>query len=326
LISLLNSLSIQIDNLIRSRKSNLHQGVRSVTSTEPECAEVMQINTYHLSEVERSRRLANRLCLYCGNPGHIRNNCPVRSRPENPCSVSDDNPLYQADMCVTVPISLQVNHQQFATHALLDSGAAGNFMSQKFVQQNHIPVITCPSSLTVEAIDGCPLGTGNVKAITKPLTMQIGLFHTEIIQFHILPTTTSSVILGLPWLRTHNPQIFWREGQITHWNEQCQSNCICMSHTSPLPVRVIHTKASEVTSETSPAINIPDEYQDLAVAFSKVRASQLPPHRPYDCAIDLLPGTTPPKGRIFPLSQPESESMKKYIEEELAKGFIRPST
>ncbi len=33
-----------------------------------------------------------------------------------------------------------------------------------------------------------------------------------------------------------------------------------------------------------------------------------------------------PKGRIFPLSQPESESMKTYIKEELAKGFIRPST
>ena len=39
-----------------------------------------------------------------------------------------------------------------------------------------------------------------------------------------------------------------------------------------------------------------------------------------------MPGTTPPKGRIFPLSQPESAAMKAYIEEELAKGFIRPST
>ncbi len=39
-----------------------------------------------------------------------------------------------------------------------------------------------------------------------------------------------------------------------------------------------------------------------------------------------MPGTSLPKGRIFPLSQPESEAMKKYIEEELAKGFIRPSS
>ncbi len=33
----------------------------------------------------------------------------------------------------------------------------------------------------------------------------------------------------------------------------------------------------------------------------------------------------PMRGRVFPLSQPESEAMKAYIEEELAKGFIRPS-
>ncbi len=39
-----------------------------------------------------------------------------------------------------------------------------------------------------------------------------------------------------------------------------------------------------------------------------------------------MPGTSLPKGRIFPLSQPDSEAMKKYIEEELAKGFIRPSS
>ncbi len=36
--------------------------------------------------------------------------------------------------------------------------------------------------------------------------------------------------------------------------------------------------------------------------FSKSRAASLPPHRPYDCAIDLLPGTTPPKGKLYSLS------------------------
>ncbi len=43
------------------------------------------------------------------------------------------------------------------------------------------------------------------------------------------------------------------------------------------------------------------------------RASSLPPHRPYDCAIDLLPGTSPPKGRLYSLSRPEREAMERYI-------------
>ena len=33
-----------------------------------------------LSEEEKQRRRANRLCLYCGGPGHIAVNCPHRPR------------------------------------------------------------------------------------------------------------------------------------------------------------------------------------------------------------------------------------------------------
>ena len=33
-----------------------------------------------LSEEEKQRRRTNRLCLYCGGPGHIAINCPHRPR------------------------------------------------------------------------------------------------------------------------------------------------------------------------------------------------------------------------------------------------------
>ncbi|KAI2666735.1 Retrotransposon-derived protein PEG10 [Labeo rohita] len=71
-----------------------------------------------------------------------------------------------------------------------------------------------------------------------------------------------------------------------------------------------------------------EEFIDLSMdkAFSRQKATQLPPHRLGDCAIELLPGATPTRGRIFPLSQAESAAMETYIQEELAKGFIRPST
>lgn len=72
--------------------------------------------------------------------------------------------------------------------------------------------------------------------------------------------------------------------------------------------------------------NVPDIYADLAEVFSKQRASTLPPHRSYDCALELLPGTIPPRGALFSLSAPESKAMKAYVQEALANGFIRPST
>ena len=51
-----------------------------------------------------------------------------------------------------------------------------------------------------------------------------------------------------------------------------------------------------------------------------------PPHRPYDCAIELLPGSPLPSSRLFNLSRPERESMEKYIGESLTAGIIRPSS
>ncbi len=60
---------------------------------------------------------------------------------------------------------------------------------------------------------------------------------------------------------------------------------------------------------TSPeSSRVPHEYADLCDVFSKERAASLPPHRPYDCAIELHPGTCPPRGRLFSLSAPERAS------------------
>lgn len=66
--------------------------------------------------------------------------------------------------------------------------------------------------------------------------------------------------------------------------------------------------------------------RNLRAVFSKSRAGALSPHRPYDCSIDLLPGTTPPRGRLFALSAPEREALIKYLSESLAAGTIVPSS
>ncbi|KAK3572807.1 hypothetical protein QTP86_007412 [Hemibagrus guttatus] len=67
-------------------------------------------------------------------------------------------------------------------------------------------------------------------------------------------------------------------------------------------------------------------YYELQEVFSKERATHLPPHHHWDCAIDLLPNTMPPKCKVYPLSLTESKAMEDYIEEALAAGYIQPST
>lgn len=73
-------------------------------------------------------------------------------------------------------------------------------------------------------------------------------------------------------------------------------------------------------------VNLPEEYRAFQDVFSKVTATNLPPHRPWDCAIDLLPGAKLPKGRIYPLLIPERKAMDEYIKEALQQQFIQPST
>lgn len=52
----------------------------------------------------------------------------------------------------------------------------------------------------------------------------------------------------------------------------------------------------------------------------------IPPHRLYDCAIDLCPGAPLPSSRLYQLSRPGREAMESYISEPLASGLICPSS
>eukprot|EP00833_Pecoramyces_ruminatium_P012026 jgi/Orpsp1_1/1186058/evm.model.c7180000096669.1 len=71
--------------------------------------------------------------------------------------------------------------------------------------------------------------------------------------------------------------------------------------------------------------DIPLPYRDLYIVFSKKNADILPPHRLTDCKIILQKDATLHYGPIYPLGETESQVLKEYIEENLRKGFIRPS-
>lgn len=78
--------------------------------------------------------------------------------------------------------------------------------------------------------------------------------------------------------------------------------------------------------ETPPDLShVPPVYHEFAEVFCKSKALSLPPHCPYDCAIDLLPGAPLPKSRRYSLSRAEREVMEKYISDSLSSGIIRPS-
>lgn len=75
-----------------------------------------------------------------------------------------------------------------------------------------------------------------------------------------------------------------------------------------------------------PSEKLPSIYHEFLPVFSKEEADKLPPHRPSDHRILLKPGSEPPWGPQYGMSREELLVLKKYINENLEKGFIRPSS
>uniref|UniRef100_A0A8C6LTI7 Gypsy retrotransposon integrase-like protein 1 n=1 Tax=Nothobranchius furzeri TaxID=105023 RepID=A0A8C6LTI7_NOTFU len=200
-------------------------------------------------------------------------------------------------------------------HALLDSGAADNFMDMDLAKRLRIPMTPLERVVPVTSVDGRPLQPYPIQNRTQPLQM-IVQGHRETLQFLIICAPSSPLILGFPWLRLHDPRISWSQGRILEWGTQCQAH---LSPPTSMPDR-----PDGDTGQTPP--NLPLPYRDLAAVFDKRRATTLPPHRPYDMEIKLQPGTSPPRGRLFSLSPAESRAMEEYIDQALQQGFIRPSS
>ncbi|QRW17582.1 Retrotransposable element Tf2 protein [Rhizoctonia solani] len=113
----------------------------------------------------------------------------------------------------------------------------------------------------------------------------------------------------MSWLKKHNPQISWEKHTLVFNLLYCSNNCL------PAPA-VLELKAVE---------EIPTPYQEFSRVFSEEESSKLPPHRPYDIAIELLPDAKPRHGPIYSLGPREDAELKETIEKQLKAGLIQPS-
>ena len=70
---------------------------------------------------------------------------------------------------------------------------------------------------------------------------------------------------------------------------------------------------------------LPQWLHDIHDAFLPRLADELPPHRSWDHKIELIPGKEPPYQKNRPLSPQELRVVRKWLDDNLAKGFIRES-
>ncbi|MDB5911071.1 MAG: hypothetical protein JWP34_5188, partial [Massilia sp.] len=70
---------------------------------------------------------------------------------------------------------------------------------------------------------------------------------------------------------------------------------------------------------------LPGWMRDLSDAFLPRKANELPPRRTWDHKIELMPGKDPPYQKNRPLSPQELRVVRKWLDDNLNKGFIRAS-
>uniref|UniRef100_A0A672F8Z2 Gypsy retrotransposon integrase-like protein 1 n=1 Tax=Salarias fasciatus TaxID=181472 RepID=A0A672F8Z2_SALFA len=190
-------------------------------------------------------------------------------------------------------------------------------MDYQLATQLKIPSVPLPSRLEARSLNGLHLA--HVSHKTVPVSLVLAGNHQETISFHLIRNSRSPLVLGYPWLQSHNPRIDWLKMEIESWSPHCLNNCLRSALTPSEPPKLSPPEPVDLSQ-------VPAAYHDLAPVFSKSKALSLPPHHPYDCSIDLLPGATLPHSRLYNLSRPERTAMETYIRESLAAGIIRPSS
>lgn len=290
---------------------------------------------------ERSWRLGKRQCPATVGTVRLAN----KAQSTGPILSSEASP------CFIIPLTLKFESRSIQVSALLDSGASACFIDKDFAERHKLPLVTKKIPVPVEVIDGRPLISGDVVQETKPLSISLEGHQSSVI-FNVIKSPSSSVILGLSWLDRYNPDIDWNTRKLTF-----QSNSSTSPHSIDIPDQAVLGRHRTRVSKTPVPLmvgartfmkaakqgtmfaiyaipvaesihrtnSLPIQYEEYQDVFEKKNADMLPQHRPYDCAIELQEGAQPPFGPIYGLSQNELAALREYLDENLAKNFIRHS-
>ncbi|XP_024654489.2 uncharacterized protein LOC106675134 [Maylandia zebra] len=188
----------------------------------------------------------------------------------------------------------------------------------KLAKQLNIPLFELESSLPVKALDNQVFS--HITHRTAPVTVVASGNHRERLPFLTFHSSSIPIVLGFTWLKLHNPHLDWAGQNVISWSPFCHANCLVSA-----PPSAVAEPARDASAAVDLSV-VPSVYHDLREVFNKDKAQALPPHRPYDCSITLLPGSPLPTSRLYNLSHPEKAAMEKYIKDSLAAGIIRPSS
>lgn len=185
----------------------------------------MQLGLLHppLKLEERQRRRQHNLCLYCGEPGHYMRSCPAKLHK---CLSVSSVSTTTLPSNFGVPILLQPPGRTIQVNAIINSGACSCFINLSLASEHHIPLQAKAQRLSVQLPNGSAIKFGLVTQETVPLPTTIAKNHQELLCLNANPSPLFPVILGMPWLKAHNPHINWATKEIMFHSPFCLQHCL----------------------------------------------------------------------------------------------------
>jgi len=191
------------------------------------------------------------------------------------------------------------NHKRIAVKALLDSRAIGLFMNTAFAKKKGFKMEKLKNLLLVRNVDKT---TNMGGAIMHQVECNIG---------------KTKVILGMPWLAAHNPEIDWEKGEV----KMIQCPPICRKRKQEEKGKEVK-KAERDKDEKVLKKLVPKRFWRWKKVFEKKESERIPVQKAWDHTIKLKKGFVPKKGKVYLLSKEEREEVQAFVEDQLRKEYI----
>ncbi|ESK81689.1 hypothetical protein Moror_15853 [Moniliophthora roreri MCA 2997] len=229
-----------------------------------------------------------------------------------------------------IPLQYKVGTQIIETQALLDSGVGGQFISTALARKLGKRWIQLPEKIKVFNINGTPNKTAWISHVVE---LEFRIADKEFREnFMISGIGDKDLILGLPWLCYHNPQINWETGEIKFLPRQKIQIKRFAGILDSTPAEVLigaKIMASQELAHQQQEVKreidklIPPYLQEHWDCFKKGKLERFPPSQTYDHAIKLKSDFVPRNCKLPPLSPAEQKEQDKFLEENLHKGYIQ---
>ena len=128
---------------------------------------------------------------------------------------------YLREVTVKIRLKQEEEEERVVTEALLDSGTMGLVMSKEFARRHKFKRMKLEKPVYMRNVDGMLNYVGPIVD-----TVEVKIFfkgHKKRTSIDVIGGQKWSVILDMPWLGCHNPEIDWKTGEVKMM--RCPEEC-----------------------------------------------------------------------------------------------------